>query len=147
MTQTSERLMPDDPITFCVERNNGQEAASIIYGPLPERLKAKLDGGQTKLIFACRLDKLPNGEMLRQMPIADLYEQFVRMRAQNKLPPSNLADPPKQAAGGQKGMERGPETWWKPTPLPRGRDWTPDYPLPSPTAKGNRTRKPVPVLR
>jgi hypothetical protein len=120
--------MSDEPVTFVVERNHGREAASILYGPLPERLKAKLDGGQTRLVYAWRLDKLPNGEMLRQMPIADLYEQFTRMRAENKLPPSNLADPPRKTDGGQKGTERGPETWWKPTPLPRGQDWTPDDP-------------------
>lgn len=118
--------MPEpEPVTFVIERRHGREFGSVIYGPLPERLTHK---GSTRLVFAWRLDKLPNGEALRQMPIADLVEQYERMKAAGKLPASNLADPPKKAEGGQKGMQRGPETWWKPTPMPRGQDWTPDPP-------------------
>jgi hypothetical protein len=114
-----------EPVTFVVETRHGRESASIVYGQLPEHLRAK---GSNQLVWVWRLDKLPNGEALQQMPIGDLYDQFVRMREQGKLPPSNLADPPRKVETGPKVIERGPEFWWKPTPLPRGQDWTPDAP-------------------
>lgn len=114
--------MSDEPITFVVERHHGGESACIIYGPLPSWLTAK---GSNRMIYAWRLDRVPEGAALAQKPIAELYAQYVVQRDAGRLPPSNLADPPRQAAGGQKGMERGPETWWEPTPLPRGQDWTP----------------------
>lgn len=111
--------MPEaEPVTFVIERRHGREFGSVIYGRLPDRLTCK---GSTALVWAWRLDKLLNCEALRQMPIADLVEQYERMKAAGALP-SNLADPPKKAEGGQKGTERGPATWWKPPPLPRGQD-------------------------
>lgn len=110
-----------EPVTFVIERRHGgPESGCIIYGPLPKRLT-----GAPALVWAIRLDKLPNGEAMRQMPIAYLVEQYQQQRAAGTLPPSNLIDPPPKTDGGQKGIERGPKTWWKPTPLPRGDDWKP----------------------
>jgi hypothetical protein len=113
--------MPDDPITFIVERRHGRESACIIYGSLPEWLTAK---GQNRMVYAWRLDKVPDGAALAQKPIAELYAQYVTQRDNGRLPPSNLADPPRPKE--EQGSLRGPDTWWRPTPLPRGDDWVPD---------------------
>jgi hypothetical protein len=110
-----------EPMFFVVERCARGEFPAIIRDRLPERLTAK---GSTLLVYACRLDKLPDGERLAGLRLLDLYRLYQRHKAAGTLP-NNLADPPQKVTGGQKGMERGPETWWKPTPLPRGQDWTP----------------------
>jgi len=113
--------MAIEPHTFVVERRHGRESPALIVGPLPERLRAK---GANLLVWACRIDKLPSFDVLRHMSIGELYDQYKRLKAKGRLPPSNLADPPRKTAG-QKGTEHGPATWWKPTPLPRGDDWKP----------------------
>jgi hypothetical protein len=111
--------MPADPITFVIERRHGKESACIIFGPLPDWLTAK---GSGRMVYALRLDKLPNGLDLAKLSIGDLARSYRAMRKAGRLPPSNLADPPRKAEG-QQGSLRGPDTWWKPTPLPRGDDW------------------------
>lgn len=124
--------MSDEPVIFVVERRpggaRGDETPSLFRGPLPEYLTApsKQAGGANRLVYAWRLDRLPNGAALAQMPLGDLFDQWKRLRAEGKLPPSNMADPPRKVEGGQKGIERGPETWWKPKPLPRPLGWSPE---------------------
>lgn len=113
-----------EPVTFVVERRNGGgESPSIVWGPLPVWLT---DKGANRMVYSYRLDRLPHGAEMAALSPQELYRQFVEQRATGKLPPSNLADPPRAQAGGQKGVEHGEATWWRPTPLPRGSDWTPD---------------------
>jgi hypothetical protein len=114
--------MPDDPITFVIERRHGRESACIIFGPLPEWLTAK---GSGRMVYALRLDKLPNGAALAGKSIDYLQARYIALRDAGKLPPSNLADPPRPKEERNE-VRRGPTTWWRPTPLPHGQDWTPD---------------------
>lgn len=113
----------NEPITFVVEARAGRETPSVVYGLLPTRLTMK---GSKLLVYAYRMDKMPNGAEAAKKPIDELYQNFVVQRKSGTLPQSNLADPPQKSDGGRKGSLRGEENWWKPPLSPRGSDWTPD---------------------
>lgn len=71
----------DEPITFVIERHNGQEYPSVVYGKLPGRLREKLHDGNRKLVVAIRLDTMPNAEQLLKMPVCCLYSEFCLRRS------------------------------------------------------------------
>lgn len=126
------------PVIFAVERRAGGETASVYFEDrLPERLTRKIprtpDGQLAEpgpLVYAVRLDKLPNGSAFISMPLCCLYSEFCRLRALGKLPPSNLTEPPLKGAEGRKGAILG--EWWEPP----ARTWEdrPADPYPEPDA-------------
>lgn len=96
-------------VVFVVERTpGGDEMAAVYRDHLPTRLtsyKPKepiIVAGKTlelnPIVYAVRLDKLPNGDELAAKPIDDLYRLYCWMRDDGKLPPPNLAEPPKEKA-------------------------------------------------
>jgi hypothetical protein len=111
--------MTDEPVTFVVERHHGVERPSIIVGPLPEWLVAK---GQNRLVYALRVDKLPQAEQdfWLKKPCTELLDVYHWLRDEGTLPPANLTDPPRQD-NGEKGVLRGEASWWRPPP----RYWDP----------------------
>ena len=79
----------NEQITFVVERRNGGiESPSIIYDLLPERLTNK--HSKHLLVYAVRLDRLPNGLEMAKLGPQELYRQFVEQRKTSRLPQSNL---------------------------------------------------------
>lgn len=104
--------MPDEPVTFVVERHHGREKPSVIVGPLPDWLTAK---GTDRLVYSLRLDRIENGAALAKRPVSHLYALFVQLRKADKLPPPNSADPPRKDVG-DKGVLRGKGSWWTPPP-------------------------------
>lgn len=117
-----------EPVIFAVERHAGGEKSGIYYDTrLPTWLTAK---GSDLLVYAVRLDKLPNGAELINRSVAELYSLFVHLRKAGKLPPSNLTEPPVKTQG-RKGAILG--EWW----TPPARTWdasAPAEPYPDPNA-------------
>jgi hypothetical protein len=110
-----------EPIFFVVERTPEGETPVIYYDRLPDRLtswkppKDSLGKPMTDLqgkpivlnpiIYALRLDRLPNGAMLAEKGLAELYALYRRLQGKDMLPPSNIADPPKRTSNN--GVVRG----------------------------------------
>ena len=107
-----------EPIYFVIERGVGGEEIACLYYD-------RLFGRATKRVYTLRIDKLPEAEQQFWLskPLPELLDVYRWLRDEGTLPAPNLADPPKEKP--RQGREVG--NWWKPTPLPRGRDWTPDY--------------------
>ncbi len=102
--------MSDEPVYFVVEERAGREYATIQHEHLTPGNKA---------IYTLRLDRLPDGEAWAKRPLAELYEVYCQLRDAGKLPPPNLADPPRAAE--KRGRLLG--DWWEPT-------WVHDKPYP-----------------
>jgi hypothetical protein len=117
-----------EAIFFVVERRAGREEPAIYHDRLPERLTRKTKGEVSPIVYALRLDKLPDLDLTKWLavPLKLLYRNYCALRDAGKLPPSNLADPPREK--GEQGVKRG-EYW---TPPKRG--WTdrPADPFPQP---------------
>lgn len=112
-----------EPVFFVIERGTGGgEFPSIIRDLLPYALTRK---GSTSLVYAMRLDKLPDGEQLAARPLQALYEMYLRTKAEGTLI-QNLADAPMKAAPSRRALYG---EWW--TPPVRTWDHTappnPDY--------------------
>lgn len=77
-----------EAIYFVVERRAGRECATL------HRDHLQLVG---TAVYKLRLDKLPDGARWAAMPLAELYALYCGLRDQGKLPPENLADPPRKS--------------------------------------------------
>ena len=101
-----------EPVFFVVERRAGREEAAIYYDQLPVRLTRKVAKEESPpIVYALRLDRLPDlAAAWLTTPIAQLYRNYCALRDAGKLPPSNLADPPR--AKGEQGVKRG--DYWTP---------------------------------
>lgn len=122
-----------EPIYFVVERTaGGGEMACIYRDRLPDRLTRKIPKGSVErplMIYQLRLDRLdpePREFWLRQ-DTGRLLAAYRAMRDQGKLPPENIADPPR--AKPQSGRQLG--EWWTPPAKPWD-DRKPAEPLPIP---------------
>jgi len=113
-----------EPVFFVVERCPGGETAAIYHERLPERLTRKT---ATPLVYALRLDRLAGGEHWAKLTMVALYAHYCWLRDAGKLPPANLADPPR--AKGEQGVTRG-EYW---TPPARAWPERPADPFPAPS--------------
>ncbi len=83
-----------EAIFFVVERRaSGGEEAAIYRDVLPKWLKGP------KIVYALRLDKLPDGERWAKLPLAQVYAQYCWLRDHGKLPPANLTPPPRKSDG------------------------------------------------
>lgn len=105
--------MADEAIFFVVERTARGEQPAIYRDRLSTRLttyKPPKDGvgrpivlrdlngnvvDLNPMVYAVRLDRLPNGAELAAKPLPELYAIYRRLVANGKLPPPNLADPPR----------------------------------------------------
>jgi len=119
-----------EPVFFVVERRHGQEEPAIYTDRLPENLTRKIPKDSAErhpLVYALRLDKMPDLDKWLAAPLKQLYRTYCALRDAGKLPPSNLADPPMKSTG-TKGVLRG-EFW-----APPARTWEdrPADPFPSP---------------
>jgi hypothetical protein len=84
-----------NPTWFLVRQHNGRESPALYFDFLPADLTRKLPRDERPvIIYGLRLDRLPEGERLAAMPLADLYALYQRLKARNKLPPQNFVDPP-----------------------------------------------------
>lgn len=95
-----------EPIFFVVERRAGGEFPAVIRDQLPERLTRKSE--PKLLVYAVRLDKLPDGDRLAELSTAMLYRFYQRHKAAGTLP-QNLTEPPIKAARGHILGD-----WWTP---------------------------------
>lgn len=102
-----------EAVYFVIERTEHGQQPAIYYDRLSTRLstyKAMKDGtgrpivmrdlkgnviDLNPLVYAVRLDRLPNGAELAAKPLPELYAMYRRLCATGKLPPPNLADPPR----------------------------------------------------
>ena len=92
--------MTAEPLYFVIERGaGGRETPSIVHDILPDHLKRK---GSTLLVYALRLDRLPGGAEWAQKPLDELYRVYCVLRDTGRLPPPNLADPPRKADAAQR---------------------------------------------
>lgn len=112
-----------EPVFFVVERTPAGETPAIYYDRMPAHLTSykplknslgkpivitDLKGKVIELnpiIYALRLDRLPNGHELVDQSLGELYSGYCRLRDKGSLPPSNLADPPR--AKGEQGTLHG----------------------------------------
>lgn len=131
-----------EPIIFVVERGaGGSETPAVYIDRLPVRLTRKItrlpDGTPAEpnpIIYALRLDKLPDAERWLGLPLDRLYRAYLALRDQGKLPPPNLTDPPRPAAS--RGNRLLGEQW-----EPPARTWA-DRPADVLPAPGNLQPKP-----
>lgn len=85
-----------EPVTFAVRRANGRDDFAIYYDHFPAELSRKLPADvKPALIYALRLDRLPDGHEWKHKNLDDLSKLYARDKAAGSLPPSNVADPPK----------------------------------------------------
>jgi hypothetical protein len=97
-----------DPVFFVVERCAAGETAAVYRDLLPVRLTRKIprdDRGQPcelpPIIYALRIDRLPDADRWLAMALDELYAQYLWLRDKGKLPTQNLADPPKKGEAAQ----------------------------------------------
>jgi hypothetical protein len=79
-----------EPVYFVVTRRAGFEEASLCY----ERLPTLLAGRRAKdhgLVYALRLDTLPDPEKWLAMSLGELWRTYTFLRDRDKLPTSNIA--------------------------------------------------------
>jgi hypothetical protein len=100
-----------EPVYFVVEAHHGREYATVHH----EHLQL----GDRKLVYTLRLDKLPNPERWTQMPLAELYALYCKLRDAGQLPPPNIADAPKKAEPAKRLLGE----YWEPP-------WVHDRPYP-----------------
>ena len=117
-----------EAIFFVVERRAGREEPAIYRDRLPERLTRKTKGEVSPIVYALRLDRLPDLDQWLAAPLKLLYRTYCALRDAGKLPLSNLADPPREK--GEQGVLHG--AFWEP---PK-RTWVdrPADPFPQPGA-------------
>lgn len=123
MKGTMNRTM-NEPIYFVVERGaGGKEVASIYYDQLMPHLTRKSakdpKGRQIEkpaLIYALRLDRLePSArDFWLSKSSTELLEVYHWLRDEGTLPPSNLAEPPKE----KRDERRAFGEWWTQPEVP-----------------------------
>jgi hypothetical protein len=123
-------------VYFVVLRRAGVEASAIYYDNLPAWMTGKraAEGG---LVYALRLDTLPDADRWTTMSRADLERHYRTLKAAGKLPGSNLVPPRKQAPPRLRIIG----DWWTPPP-PTWDPRAPGQPFPVPgTIKRRYTKK------
>ncbi len=103
-----------EPVFFVVQRApGGGEFPALFYGHLPATLTRKIPRGSSELpplVAAWRLDKFADAERWLAMSPSELYAVYCRLRDAGKLPPPNLADPPRVTAPSERKAHFG--DWW-----------------------------------
>lgn len=112
-------LTGGEPVFLVIERNASGGEIACLYR---DRLFA---GAKRRAIYTLRIDKLPPGEQEFWLSkgCAELLDVYRWLKGEGTLPPSNLAEPPREKP--KQGRELG--NWWTQPTLPRGQDWTPDH--------------------
>lgn len=99
--------MPDEPVTFVVERTAaGGEVACVYYDRRPD---------PKVVVYQLRLDRLEpeHRRFWLSKSTREMLEVYHWLRDENTLPPPNSADPPRKDTG-DKGVLRGEASWWRP---------------------------------
>ena len=78
------------PVYFLVVSWHGREHCSLVYDDLPRWVTGKRARDQG-LLYVLRLDTLPAGERWGSASLSQLVARYKLLRAQGKLPASNLA--------------------------------------------------------
>ena len=84
-----------EPVIFVIERGpGGAEYPAVYRDHLPNWLTDKSSVGL--MVYALRLDRLPDAEKWIAMSLDELATTYCFLRDRGKLPPPNLADPPRK---------------------------------------------------
>jgi hypothetical protein len=78
-----------DAVFFVVERHPLGEQAALFYKRLPTRYTGK-NAARDGLVYALRLDTLPDAARWLGLPISRLHNTYRRLRDSNTLPAGNL---------------------------------------------------------
>jgi hypothetical protein len=92
-----------DPVYFVVERSPEGEQPVIYYDRLPQRLSGK-NATRDGLIYAVRMDVLPNAAKWMSMSLAELYRFYCEARDNKTLPP-RYVEPMKASSEPAKRLE------------------------------------------
>jgi hypothetical protein len=71
-------------VYFAVERTPTGEQAALYYDELPSQWRGQ-NATKNGLLYALRLDNLPNASAWLRMPLNELYEVYCRQRDKGSL--------------------------------------------------------------
>lgn len=117
-----------EPVYFVVTSRAGLTSAALHHGQLPAWMTGKR-AKERGLVYALRLDVLPNAARWLAMSANDLHRVYLTRKTGSTLPPSNIAPPP--AAKVDRKAKVG--DYWKPPP-PTWDSTAPGLPHPQPDA-------------
>jgi hypothetical protein len=106
-----------DAITFVMRPGAGREDAALYHDVLTE-------AARKSAVYALRIDRLPAGHEWQGKNLGELCKLYARDKAAGTLPPSNVADPPKDkkpttvAAGQRRARMSLPGRHLPPEPYP-----------------------------